>query len=230
MCCQPSPLSAFRNSTRSFLSWSVRFSGPNVLVQATWFLDLPPLVVVLDHFFQRLQAAVVHVRAGVGDLAQRRRLERALVLFLLGDHEAAQVGLRLVHADADVGVLAVGEVDALVATVAAGVVREEDVHAALLALGQRLLVAGLEPVVGRVAGQDGPLERGDGLGDVVDGDLLRAEDLLEARAVAGDRRRCTSRRASWACPSRSGWRSVPWPVLRATWPGRPRTGRGCRRG
>ena len=27
MCCQPSPLRAFRNSTRSFLSWSFRLRG-----------------------------------------------------------------------------------------------------------------------------------------------------------------------------------------------------------
>ena len=137
ICCQPSPLSAFRNSTRSFFSWSFRFSG-----RTSWWSHgvrsdlVAALVVVLDHFLQRLQAAVVHVRAGVRDLAERRRLERALVLFLLGDREAAEVRHRLVHADADVGVLAVGEVDALVAAVAPGVVREEDVHAALLALGQ----------------------------------------------------------------------------------------------
>ena len=111
----------------------------------------------------------MHVGAGVLDLAQGGGLERALVFLSLRDEVAAQVGVGLVHADADVLVRAVGEVEAEVATVAGGLV-EEDVHAAHLRGGQRLLVAGLVAVEGRVAREDRALEGGDGLGDVVDGE------------------------------------------------------------
>jgi len=72
-----------------------------------------------------------------------------------------------------------------VATVAGGLV-EEDVHPADLRGGHRLGVAVLVAVVGGVAREDGPLEGGDRLGHVVDGDLARAERLLEAVDVAGD--------------------------------------------
>ena len=103
----------------------------------------------------------------------------------LRDDEAAQVRVGLVHADADVLVGAVGEVEADVAAVARGLL-EEDVHAAHLRSGHRLLVAGLVAVERGVARQHGALERGDGLGDVVDGEFLGAEHLLEALDVAGD--------------------------------------------
>src|SRR6266571_3137286 len=47
------------------------------------------LIVVLDHLFERLEAAVVHVRGGMLDLAESRGLEGALVLLTLADEVAA---------------------------------------------------------------------------------------------------------------------------------------------
>ena len=84
-----------------------------------------PLVVMLDYLFQRLQAAVVHVGSGTRDVAQRRRLEGALVRLELRDGEAPEVGLLLVHADAEVVVALVGEVEADVTRLAAGLALEE---------------------------------------------------------------------------------------------------------
>ena len=68
-----------------------------------WVLDAA-LVVMLQDFFQSLETAIVHVRAGMLDLTQRRRLERAFVLVALADIVAAAVWFRLVHADADVDI------------------------------------------------------------------------------------------------------------------------------
>ena len=139
---------------------------------------------MLDDFFERLHAAVVHVGAGAGDLAQRRRLERALVAFDLGHLEAAEVGLGVVDADADVVERLVGEIRPGVAGRAVALA-EEELHAALGRGGQRRLVAGLEAVVRSVAREHGPLERGDRLGDVF-GRHVGAEDLLELLAIAGN--------------------------------------------
>src|SRR5207247_5890097 len=49
------------------------------------------LVVIVDHFFDRLQVAVVHVRRRARGFAQTRRLERAAIPLLLGDGEPARV-------------------------------------------------------------------------------------------------------------------------------------------
>jgi hypothetical protein len=45
--------------------------------------------VELDHIFKRRHTAVMHVRRGARDLAQRRRLERAVVARIAGDREPA---------------------------------------------------------------------------------------------------------------------------------------------
>ena len=93
-----------------------------------------PLVVVLDDFLERTQAAVVHVGAGVLDLAERGGLEGALFFFAVSDEVAPQVGVGPVHADADVLVRAVGEVEAEVAAIAGGLL-EEDILAPSAARG-----------------------------------------------------------------------------------------------
>jgi len=41
------------------------------------------IVVVINDFPQRLQAAVVHVRRGAGEVAQRRRFEGAAIFFVI---------------------------------------------------------------------------------------------------------------------------------------------------
>ena len=50
------------------------------------------LVVVLDDLLEGLERAVVHVGGVLRDVAQRRRLEGAGVLFLVADLRAADVG------------------------------------------------------------------------------------------------------------------------------------------
>src|SRR5206468_12826426 len=49
------------------------------------------LVVILQYLFQRCDAAVMHVWRGAGDLAQRRRLERAAIFWAGGNGEPALI-------------------------------------------------------------------------------------------------------------------------------------------
>ena len=49
--------------------------------------------VEVHHVFERLQAGVMHVRSSLGDVAQRRRLESALVCLIPGDIVAAHVAV-----------------------------------------------------------------------------------------------------------------------------------------
>ena len=70
-----SPVSAFMKATTSAFSWLGQVELLDVLVERR--VRVAPLVVVLDDLFQGLQAAVVHVRCGLLDVAHRRRLECA---------------------------------------------------------------------------------------------------------------------------------------------------------
>ena len=78
------------------------------------------LVVMPYDFFQSLETAIVHIRAGMLDLTQRWRLERAFVLVAIADIVAAEVWFRFVHANADVDIGTIGKVESQVTTVASG--------------------------------------------------------------------------------------------------------------
>ena len=106
---------------------------------------MAPLGIPLDHFFQRLLAAVVHVGSRVFDVADRRRFEGAEVLLVLRHRFAATVDVLVVrvHADAQVVVLFVGEIRADVAGRAIALGAEEDLAAALRAVRHRMLLGRL---------------------------------------------------------------------------------------
>src|SRR5947208_11075093 len=111
-------------------------------------LDLDAATIVeIDDVRERLLAAVVHIGPAPRHVAERRRLEGALVSLVLRHRVSPEVRVGLVHPDADVAVAFVGEVEAGVAGHAARPAREER----LPPLGrrrERALLAGAEPVVG----------------------------------------------------------------------------------
>jgi hypothetical protein len=103
-----------------------------------WLLFRPP---------GERRCAVVHVGRGAGDLAQRRRAERAAVPLGASDGHAAAIAGRDRHAG--VMELAVGEVRADVAGAAAGAA-DEELEAGPLLVGQgvplaRLIAPGHSP-------------------------------------------------------------------------------------
>src|SRR5205823_2156852 len=75
------------------------------------------------------------------------------------------------------------EVEPQVTTVAGGLV-EENIHAAHLSGIHRLLVPRAIAIEGSVARVYRPFECGDGFGDVIDVEVFRPEDLLEALDVS----------------------------------------------
>src|SRR5207248_684477 len=81
-------------------------------------IRISTLVIEVHHFRQRLQTAVVHVGRGMLYLPQGRRLEGSPILAILGDDVSSQIRLRLVQADAQVGIAVPGEGDPFVALVA----------------------------------------------------------------------------------------------------------------
>ena len=144
-------------------------------------------VVELDHLAKRRNRSVVHVRRVLGDVAQHRRLECAVVLGLLRDREASFVleCLRLrIPADAGVVKEAVAEVAPDVALHAAGRI-EEQIVAAFRGSRHRILLV-IEPpaVVRRVAADARALVIGNRLRDTLLGDLHGAEGFLEIRFIA----------------------------------------------
>jgi hypothetical protein len=125
-------------------------------------IEVPPgLQGILDDFFQRLQAAIVHVRSGHRNVAQHWRLERAAIAQDLGDAKTARVHL-LAGARADADVVK-GKVRKAMPAVtgAAMTFVEKDLHAALHGFGQRLFVSCLEAIIGSVAGKNRPFKSGD---------------------------------------------------------------------
>src|SRR5205823_2175301 len=120
------------------------------VLREPWVLDATP-VVEGDDILERLLAAVMHVRAALGHVSERRRFEGALVRLDLGNEVAAEVGARLLHADADVAVSLVGEVEPNMAGDAARLALEER-EPLLRCWRERCLVASAESVIGRVPG------------------------------------------------------------------------------
>src|SRR5206468_7202432 len=82
------------------------------------------LIVIFHDIFQSLETAIVHVRRGTRDLAQGRRLEYAPVFGIMRYGEAADVRVRLIGADAEIGVHVTREVHALMAGIALGFVEK----------------------------------------------------------------------------------------------------------
>ena len=83
-------VSAPRKWTRSSISGSV--SPSRCIPPSRYGFGIAPLVVVIDDVPERRHRAVMHVRAGDGDVAQRRGLERADVVRVLRDEESPELG------------------------------------------------------------------------------------------------------------------------------------------
>src|SRR5579871_76880 len=81
-------------------------------------------VIEVDHFLQSLEPAVVHVRRGVLDLPQRGYLENTPIARIFGNGVTAEIRVRLVGSDSQVGVGVQGEIRVFMTAIAFGVVEE----------------------------------------------------------------------------------------------------------
>lgn len=105
--------------------WQVSLQGDHVGDEVFLFLSgqvqlfhlvaqvrirMAPFVVPFDDLFERVQAAIVHEGAGLSNVSNRWGLEGTTVFIILRDVIAAQIGIFLIHPDADVVELLVGEV------------------------------------------------------------------------------------------------------------------------
>src|SRR5713226_79004 len=84
--------------------------------------------------FQRRNAAIVEVRRRLADVEQGRRLEGPFVRVVLSDVVAAEVRVRVFHADTDIVVLLVGQKNAVMAVTATRLLGEDLVAALVSAL------------------------------------------------------------------------------------------------
>src|SRR5687768_2257029 len=106
---------------------------------------------MLDHFLQLVIPAVVKVRPGAGDVAERRRLKGMMIGVIFGELKSPQI-LRgffrerrtcgTARAQTEVVILLVGEVRAAVASGTAGAFAEEEVSATAGCGTQRILSRG----------------------------------------------------------------------------------------
>ena len=126
----------------------------------------PPAVVVeVDDGVERGQAAIVHVRCGARDLTQSGRFERAAILLVSGNAEAAIISeAPVAPGDAGVVKLLVGEVRSHV-TGGAIATSAEHLQAQLLLGRESRAVAVHVTVNWRVAGQDRSHVARQGAGD-----------------------------------------------------------------
>jgi len=134
------------------------------------------------------------VREGraIGEVAKSGGFEASHVSVLLGDSIAAGVVeiAAGIGADAEIVKLVIGEGLGLADGVADGAVGllgiGEEFEASLRSGRESLLVVGeVEAIEGRIAGDDRAFERGDRLGDQVDGDLVGSPGFLKEFAVLG---------------------------------------------
>src|SRR5205814_2218373 len=138
-------------------------------------------IVVVDHFFERREASVVHIRSGAGDLAQRRNLEGAAVLGLGRNAEAP--GVARLAAGSIVNIGNSGVVEALVGEIRTGVAGDAASFAAEYAQpgagfgGERLRIAVSEAVVRRIARYNGAHEAGERTCDLVRFEASASLDL-----------------------------------------------------
>ena len=148
--------------------------GVNLVVHLRGFeADTRPAAgsVKVQHLFERLEFAIVHVRRVQDDVAQRRHFKGVLVALAFGHVEAPEVRIIAVKiGNADDLEIAVGEGRHAVALEAARAPRAEEIKAAHLRRRQRRAVARRITVKGRVVGRQRALESGDCFGDVFKGD------------------------------------------------------------
>jgi hypothetical protein len=90
-----------------------------------WILHSALVVKVYD-ILEGLEAAVMHIGGGTGDLPQSRSLKCAEFFRVLGDHIPTEIHFVVVPADAKVVKLFVGEVEPRMALRAAGFVSEQE--------------------------------------------------------------------------------------------------------
>ncbi len=119
-------------------------------------------IVKLDHVFQCLQAAIVHVRTGQDHAAQRGRFEPAAVGIALRNGKASQVERLLAPAYARVVELLIGEIGAAMAAPAAGFAFVEPQTMSLLRCQGRDIALAAEAIDGAIAAQQDALEAGQG--------------------------------------------------------------------
>ncbi len=168
-----------------------------VLFAVTAFQEPPAPRIVLDHFFECRDRAVVHVGRGHRDVPKARWLELSFVCRVIGDVEKAFVPLWVASILIEV-VEAVVEERLLVELVPVVVDRlrkekasvtmealqriggarrggaaEEEGHPPLLGCGQRGFIAFVPPVVPRVEAQQRPLKSRDRLRDAVQADWIQ---------------------------------------------------------
>ena len=217
----------------------VRIVVADAPMSAPSAIGAPAGGVVRDHVFERRRAAVVHVRRGDRDVAQRRRLELADVFGLLGDFVDAGIGRRIRQGAGEVVETGVVKLDVLLPgglrspprrrCVKPPWQRKHDsgwlknsVSPRRAAAGDRGVVALVViAVVGRSRRDDRALERGQRLRDVLERERIGvgAKGPLEQRPIprlAAQPGQQRGRPASPA-PARSGARrtSAPAPDPRA---------------
>src|SRR5262249_26107294 len=140
-------------------------------------------VVQRDDSGQGRHAAIMHVRSPARDVPEGWCFEGALVGIATRDREAPEVGVLAVHADADVAVSLVGEVEADVAPGAVGLPLEEG-KTALGRQGHRRPITGFEPIVWGITRNDRAHVGGDGPRDTVRVQVP-PEDVAMLRLVDG---------------------------------------------
>lgn len=128
----------------------------------------PALVVELDDFLQRLEAPIVHIGSGAGNLPQRGRLERPDVVGILRDHIAAQIDRVGGPADTEIVEPLVGKIKSRMAPGAAGFAPKQ-FKPPLPRLRQGFLIAPHIELIDRtIAGQDRPVKTRDSPAHILD--------------------------------------------------------------
>src|SRR4029077_19097700 len=116
-------------------------------------------IIEVDDFFQRSDAAIMHVRGGASDLTESRRLESTAINVVLRDGCSSGVG-QVTTSPRDTGVveLVIAEERARMASVTACLTREKR-QAPLRGRAKSGGDAGGVPIVGSIARNDRPDER-----------------------------------------------------------------------
>ncbi len=157
-----------------------------LLVDGHAILRAAAFGVEIDHFFERVERAIVHVGRAQRDVAQARHLEGAHAVRRVDRLRLTEIGVFRVgvrHAEDVEGV--VGEGRQRVALEAAGLRAAEYVEAAPLGGRQGVEIPGDVAVERRVLADQRALEGSNRAGDVLDGDAI-AERLGKHCFVFGD--------------------------------------------
>ena len=121
-------------------------------------IGLPTSIIEIHHGLQVGQAAVVHVRSGLGNLAERGGLESTAIFDNTSHSAATFIGKTAsIPPDTQIVENSVAEVVALMAKVAVSFALEQ-LHAFSCFRAQRRRVAGCILIVGRITRENGALK------------------------------------------------------------------------